>query len=68
MCNCIEKIEAQLAKYHDVVSISLNEVTSNEVTSVGRTFTTYNYTVGKKKKTARIIHSHCPFCGEKNDR
>ncbi len=60
MCNCIIMTEAMILGKHGMDG----QIVNVELLS-GRTYSTFQYKDGKKNKTQMILHSYCPFCGQK---
>lgn len=60
MCDCRQtvnkKISELLGKEGQIVNFDLMS---------GRTYSTFEYQDGRKKKQQLVLHSYCPTCGEK---
>lgn len=59
ICNCRKELNKRLSEFLKVQG----EIVDYEMLS-SRTFSTFKYQEGKKKKEQLLLHSHCPFCGE----
>lgn len=64
MCNCIEEKEQQLKEILNVENGHFEEV---EIIRK-RTYTTFEYKEGKRKKHNYFLHTYCPFCGQPYDK
>lgn len=64
MCNCIERVSDGVKKAYAAESITV----PLEVLS-GRTYTCCEVYMNDKAKPimSNLMHSYCPFCGEKYD-
>jgi len=60
VCNCRKITNARtvelLGKEGEIVDFELLS---------GRTYSTFKYKDGKRNKAQLILHSYCPFCGQK---
>lgn len=60
MCNCRKITDARLVEMLG----KEGHIVDYEMLS-GRTYSTFQYKDGKRNKTQLILHSYCPFCGQK---
>lgn len=60
MCNCRKMTDARLVEMLG----KEGQIIDFELLSE-RTFSTFQYKDGKKSKSQLILHSYCPFCGQK---
>lgn len=64
MCDCMARIQREFKNQHDIDGTIEIELTT------GKTYSNLNYTEINKngtgiRKNMPILHSHCPWCGEK---
>jgi ribosomal protein L33 len=60
MCNCRERVNKGVSKALG----KEGEIINYEMLS-GRTYSTFQYQDGKRKKEQLILHTYCPTCGKK---
>lgn len=60
MCDCRKTTEQMIAERLGLEG----QIVDFEILS-GRTYSTFQYKEGKKTKTQMVLHSYCPFCGQK---
>lgn len=60
MCNCRKITNARLVEMLG----KEGEIVDFEILSE-RTYSTFQYKEGKRNKTQLVLHSYCPFCGQK---
>lgn len=67
MCNCMQTVQE---KIRERVMPEAERVSIDHEMLSGRTYSTAYCTIpGKKKRVEKLIlHSFCPFCGEKYDK
>lgn len=60
MCECRKKLNKKLSDHLQVEGL----IVDFEMISC-KTFSTFEYQAGKRTKKQLILHSYCPFCGQK---
>lgn len=60
MCDCIQELNKKLSEQMGVEGGIVNVLLFSK-----KTFSTFGYEQGKRNKSLTILHSYCPFCGEK---
>jgi hypothetical protein len=58
MCNCKKELTKKL-----IDQIGYDGQLINYEMLSGRIFSTFEYQIGKRKKTQLILHNYCPICG-----
>jgi len=60
VCNCRKEIDKQMsdALKHEGKIVDFDLIS-------GKTYSTFEFQIGKRVKEKLIIHTFCPFCGQK---
>lgn len=64
MCDCIKKMDAELAKHNGKLATGF-QITADMGVKLRYTMATEKIDKTKRKPVPSVMCSHCPFCGEK---